>query len=465
MKHAAVLAILIAVAFGISRGKVYHAPYGYDEADYMFAAGLGLADNWLDSGSMPIGDFVSVGRRRGSASGDQAQLSTLARSGADPVVYRHWHGPLYFFWLTAIDRLGLNEHNTRGLFLIFPILTVCAIYFGTLRLFDGRQGQIAAILASALFLWSPIEMETTEIAPHLMFVLWYIFALLLLARVALHGSRRSFYAATVFAGLGFCTLEVDFVLILALIAVAWWKRALLRTDRKLTGNSILLFLATVLLVWPAAIFKLNFAKAYMVMAYLAVFRKGAWGDVTFSQTWIRRFEMTPVELSLIAIGLALFFAVMSRRDRTAAAPFLLFGTLMLLATLRVYAVTARYMTPFLPAFDVIAGWALAPVFLRLKKPAALYGALGITGVLLLWNLEQRLASVDRGPDPAAFATLNAIRARGLTDKKVFVPRDEVPTMHYYFPHMRTEGYAQLSEIPAGAAYGGIVYPDGRVESH
>jgi hypothetical protein len=465
MKHAAVLIILIAVAFGMSRGKVNHAPYGYDEADYMFAAGLGIADNWLDSGSMPIADFVSAGRKRGADSSQQAGLSALARGGADPVVYRHWHGPLYYFWLTAIDKLGLNEHNTRGLFLIFPILTVCAIYFGTLRLFEGRQGQIAALLASALFLWSPIELESSEIAPHLMFVLWYTCALLLLGRVAINGSRRWFYAATVLAGLGFCTLEVDFVLILVLIAVAWWKRALLGTDLKLIRNSILLFLATVLLVWPAAVFKLSFAKAYMVMAYLALFRKGAWGDVTFSQTWIRRFEMTPVELSLIAIGLALFFAVMSRRDRSAAMPLLLFGVLMLLATLRVYAVTARYMTPFLPAFDVIAGWALATAFLRLKKPAAVYSAVGIIAVLLLWNLEQRLASIDRGPNPAAFATLNSIRAQGLADKKVFVPRGEIPAIHYYFPRMRTEGYDQLSEIPTGAAFGGIVYPDGRVESH
>jgi len=246
--------------------------------------------------------------------------------------------------------------------------------------------------------------------------------------------------------------------------VAWWKRALLRTDLKLIRNSILLFLATVLVVWPTAIFKLNFAKAYMVMAYLALFRKGAWGDVTFSQTWIRRFQMTPVELIFIAAGLALLFAVMSRRGRTAAMPFLLFGVLMFLANLRVYSVIARYMTPFLPAFDVIAGWALASAFLRLKKPAAVYGAVGITAVLLLWNLDQRLASIDRAPHPEAFTTLNAIRAQGLADKTVFVPREDIPAMHYYFPYMQAEGYAELSEIPAGGAFGGIVYPDGRVES-
>jgi len=464
MKHAAVLVILIAVAWGMSRGVVYHAPYGYDEADYMFAAGLGMADNWLDSGSMPISDFVSVGRKRGSDSGQQAGLSALARSGSDPVVYRHWHGPLYFFWLNAVANLGLSEHGTRALFLIFPLLTGCAIYFGTLRLFEGLQGQVAAVVASAMFLWSPISLESSEIAPHLMFVLWYVCALLLLAHVALRGSRRSFYAAVLLAGLAFCTLEVAFVLILVLLFVGWWKRAALRTDLKLIRNSILLFLATVLIVWPAAVFKLSFAKAYMVMAYLAVFRKGAWGDVTFSQTWIRRFEMTPAELVLVAIGLVLIFAAMSRRDRAAVMPFLLFGILMLLATLRVYAFTARYMTPFLPAFDVIAGWALASAILRLKKPAAVYGAAGIAALLLVWNAEQRFSTLNRGEDPTAFAAINAIRARGLGDKAVLVPRDDIPTMHYYFPHMQTEGYAEVSEIPPAGSFAAVVYPDGRVES-
>jgi hypothetical protein len=464
MKHAAVLAILIAVAFGMSRGRIHTGPYGYDEADYMFAAGLGMADNWIDAGSMSIADFVSVGRKRGADSSQQAGLSTLARAGADPVVYRHWHGPLYYFWLTAIGKLGFDEHGTRALFLIFPILTACVIYFGTLRLFDGLQGQIAAILASALFLWSPIELESSEIAPHLMFVLWYISALLLLAGVALHGSRRAFYAATLVAGLAFCTLEVDFVLILVLIIVAWWKRAALRADWTLIRNSVVLFVGTVLLVWPSAILKLNFAKAYMVMAYLAVFRKGAWGDVTFSQTWTRRLQMTPVELILIAIGLVLFFTVMSRRDRIAAMPILLFGILMFLATARVYTFIARYMTPFLPAFDVLAGWALASALLRLKKPSAVYGAAGVAALLLAWNAQQRLSTLNRGEDPAAFATINAIRAQNLGDKAVLVPRGAIPQIHYYFPRMKTEPYAEGSAIPAAGSFAGIIYPDGRVES-
>lgn len=464
MKHAAVLAILIAVAFGMSRGKVYHGPYGYDEADYMFAAGLGMADNWLDTGSMPITQFISVGRNRGSDSSQKAGLSDLSRAGSDPVVYRHWHGPLYFFWLTPLSNLGLNEHATRAFFLIFPILTACAIYFGTLGLFEGFYAQIAAILASAMFLWSPMNLETSEIAPHLMFVLWYICALMLLARVALHGSRRAFYVATVLAALAFCTLEVAFVLILVVAAVAWWKRADLRADLRLIRNSVLLFVGTVLLVWPTAILKLNFAKAYLVMAYLAVFRKGAWGDVTLGQTWSRRLEMTPVELILIAIGLVLLFIVLPRRERTAAMPFLLFGVLMFLATLRVYSVIARYMTPFLPAFDVIAGWALASAFLRLKKPAAVYAAVAVTGVLLLWNAQQRLASIDREAHPADFATINALRAKGLGDKAVLVPRTDIPMIHYYFPRMQAEGYMEVSEISPGGAYAAIVYPDGRVET-
>ena len=110
------------------------------------------------------------------------------------------------------------------------------------------------------------------------------------------------------------------------------------------------------------------------------------------------------------------------------------------------------------------GWALASAFLPSKKPAAVYGAVGLTAVLLFWHLPPRLARITRPTHPEAFATLNAIRAQGLADKTVFVPRDQIPAMHYYFPHMQAEGYAELSEIPAAVAAIGIVYPNGRVES-
>ena len=70
---------------------MFSEPYGYDEADYMYAASLGFAANWSDTPSIPIADFVRAGLHR---DGRQA-LSERIRSGNDVLFYRHFHGPLF----------------------------------------------------------------------------------------------------------------------------------------------------------------------------------------------------------------------------------------------------------------------------------------------------------------------------------------------------------------------------------
>jgi hypothetical protein len=98
----------------------------------MFAASMGMVRNWFDIGSIPLTEFISIGRGRGADPTQRAGLSALARGVNDPVFYRHWHGPLYYFWLTIPSYLRLDEHATRAVSLVFPFLTVLAIYFGSL---------------------------------------------------------------------------------------------------------------------------------------------------------------------------------------------------------------------------------------------------------------------------------------------------------------------------------------------
>jgi Dolichyl-phosphate-mannose-protein mannosyltransferase len=470
MKHLLVLGILFAVAFAMVRARISHTPYVYDEADYMFAASLGMEDNWLDIGSMPLTEFVTIGRRRGADASQQTALSATARSASDPVVYRHWHGPLYYYWLTVLSNLKIDEHTTRSLSMIFPVLTVLAIYFGSVLILGGKEGMAAAILASALFLWSPVTLETSELAPHLMFVLWYICGLLALAKAAADGSRRYYYAAVVFAGLAFATMEVAFVLILVLAIFARWQRGLLDSDWRLVRNSAGILIGTILVAWPSGLLRLSFVKAYLVMLYLAVFRKGAWGDVTLAQTWAKRFAISPVEWSLFAVALVLLVVTGrntgNRRERNGALTFLLFAGLMILSTLRVYAEGPRYTTPFLAAVDLFTAWMLGPVLARLTRSWQLYGALGAICCLLIWNSHRQMSGFRLGESLHPDATLIALRSSGLTEKTILAPRIDIPTLHYYFPQMRVEGYSSPSEIPGyrrDVHFDAIIFPDHSVE--
>jgi len=164
-------------------------------------------------------------------------------------------------------------------------------------------------------------------------------------------------------GLAFCTLEVAFVLILTVSICGFLERRTLRADLRFAAQSLALFLATVLAVWPAALLRLSFVKAYAVMTYLALMREAPWGHIGFIETWRARLFESPLEWSLIV--LALFLGL---RTRSRFYPVSLFAALMILATLPVLSSSPRYTLPFMPALDLFAGLTLLPTLGRLRRP-------------------------------------------------------------------------------------------------
>ena len=58
------------------------------------------------------------------------------------------------------------------------------------------------------------------------------------------------------------------------------------------------------------------------------------------------------------------------------------------------------------------------------------------------------------PDPWQADVLSAIRERGLAEKRLLVPHDEVPVLHYYFPRARLQGYMEDREPVEGVKIDG-----------
>ncbi|HWF09182.1 MAG TPA: glycosyltransferase family 39 protein [Bryobacteraceae bacterium] len=465
MKHLIFLAVLFGVAFYLVHNRIGSLPYGYDEADYMFAASQGVEANWLDRGTVPITDFVRAGLQRGTVPGGLTALSALERSSPDTLFQRHWHGPLYYYWLTVMRHLQVDEHSMRFLSLLFPGLTALVMYFGSSAVLGGLQGQVAGMLASMLFLWSPVTLQSTELAPHMLFVLCSVSALLLLAKVAAGGGRRYYYAAAVCSGLAFCTLEVALVLIAVMLFVVWWRRESLAPDRRFARDAAALFIVPVLVIWPTSLLKLSFIKSYIVMAFLAIFRKAAWGDITFAQTWRLRFLTSPVEWILILVALL----CLAQRDsgyaryaRKAAITFLLFAGLMILAMLPVYSETQRYATPFLAGLDLFAAWTLSSLLVRPLRPRITYATLAAICGLLYLSAAYELSTYVPAEDHRQANALNALRVAGLENKTVLIPEPDFPTLHYYLPKMRAQPYANTSAIPAElreSHFDAVLYPD------
>ena len=218
-------------------------------------------------------------------------------------------------------------------------------------------------------------------------------------------------------------------------------------------------------MWPAAILKLNFLKAYLFMSYLAIFRKGAWGDFGLAQAWALRFAISPLEWIAIALALLVFVKARLWRSMPVLLPFLLFSLLMLLAMARVNGEGPRYLTPFFPALLIFASWTAGWMLARTKTPGApwlRYGLVAAVCVLLFWITRAQVAGYLVRQDPRPAATVAAIRAQGLENKRVLVPQLDVPTLHYYFPLATFRGYLETAGIPESLRadrFDAVLYPE------
>lgn len=465
LQHAAVIAILLGVFFFLARNSVVYGPYGYDEADYMYAASLGLAANYTDTPSLAWSEFIRAGLHRGKDAGRRTELSEMIRASDDVVFYRHWHGPLYTDWLRLAKLFAFSEESMRRWNYIFPVASALLMYFGALSLLSGAAGQVAAILGPVLFLWSFPVIHSSELAPHELFAFCVVAALLALAalmRVPSSNSRKCWYAAVIAAALAFCTLEVAFALIATLMICGHLVRDRLKPDLAFAAKSLAAFVATVLLVWPSALYKLSFVRAYLFMAYLAVFRKGAWGaNISVAGTWWLRFVTSPVPWILFALVVVLLVV-----RRTAWSPvlfpFALYTACMTVAILRVNTETARYVLPLFPAVVLFTAFGVGRL-LQQSGVMLRYATVAVVSVAVLLTTNRVVEARHPRRDPQAFALLDAVRQNGLDAKTVLVPQVQVPTLHYYFPRCRIRAYRnpdEISERLQSTPVDAVLYDDG-----
>ena len=454
MKHWIVLALLYSAFAALAWHQIPGVPYPYDEADYMFAASRGLRANYTDSPTMPIGEFVRTGLSRGRATGARTELSEQIRSSNDIVFYRHWHGPLYFYWLLSVSRFSANPQIVRTAQLIFPILGGLLIWCGCLRLLPDPCGWYAAILSTALYLWSEAVLRSPELAPHQLFALCSLGVLFLLAAMMKTGERRYWYGAVVCSALAACTLEVAFVPAIAVLICGHLKRRELGTDLRFAAKSAALFLLTLLAIWPGAILRLSFLKAYAFMAWLAIFRSHAWGtDMSIGQVWLMRFEHAPLEWLIIVAGVIALLRAPSG-ERRMLLPFGLFALLMIAAVFRVNGDSARYTLPFMPALDVLAGVGIGCRLASMSRTTAAV-VLGVLCVGLFCSRWYSLRSRPLGDGAGDRQVLAWVHDHGLEHSRLLVPHDELPMLHYYFPNASITGYTDDSSLAADRARGGF----------
>lgn len=459
MKHVLILTAFLAGFLSFAYPTVHSSPFVYDEADYMYAATRGFLANYLDSPSFSFPEYIRAGLNA-RTSGGASSLSLLARRRGDLFLYRHTHGPVYFYWLDAASKWGTSEHFMRAAGLVFPILTAVIIYLGCLWILPGAQGQIAAILGSAAYLFNPIVILPSQIAPHQMFVMWFIVTLFLLAKLLAGGPRTVGYLAVASTAIALCTLEVGFVLVAVVLACGWIERRRLNFGWSLAGKSLAMLAGTIAVVHPAAFTRMAIVKPYLHYAYLVLKRSSPWGNATFAQTWGSRFGMAPAVWILLVIAVLVWALDRDLEGRRQALPFLLFGVLMIGATLRVLAPYPHYALPFLPALVVFAAIVLAGLVVCWRRLAGITATVSVCAILLA-SAYGYLATHPVIPGPQASTLLAEIRERHLGTGKLLVPHDYLPSVHYYFPGTDLTPYADESALPAGR-FDAVVYVNGSV---
>lgn len=442
VKHIGIIAAIIIVFAWLGRDSVPASPYGYDESDYMYAAAQGWLANYIDTPTQSIVEFVRMGLESRGGSGTRGTLSEYIRASGDLDFYRHWHGPLYVDWLIGVSTFRHDEWLTRMLGMLIPAAGIILLYVGTLGLFGST---VTAILAAVMYGWGYVVSRTTIAVPHQLFALCYLASLMAAAFVLKTKNFRYWYLAAAFAALAFATLEVAFVLIGALILFAVKERSSLPWTRQILLRSGLVFVGTVLAVYPAGLLKLSFLKSYTFMAYLAVSRKSPWGDVTLGQTWRARFENAPFEWLLILAAVALFLRGNRNPAHRYARPLLYFSVLMIVVTLRVMTVAPQYMLPFVPALALFSAWTLGGWIAQWPAKAQIAATALVCGLMLT----DTSIYAPRHPFPSdepATRLVAAVRSQHLEQGTLIIPHDEVPVFHYYFPQAALKSYLNQDEM-------------------
>jgi hypothetical protein len=436
-RHAVITIAILAVFFSLALPGIPRLPFFYDEADYVYASHQGWFSNWIDRPGLNIVQFARLGISSGGDIHNRQELSTIIRSSGDIHFYRHWHGPLFYQWLGMLGHWTSEEYELRLLSMLIPAAGAVLVYFGCLWVIPSSQ--LIAILSAAFYATGYSVIGSPELAPHQLFVVISLANLFCVAKFETTHELKFWWWSCVWAGISFVTLEVAFVNVATVLFFAWRRMNVLRPATRLWFRSVCLFLAPSIIFWPAAIFKLEPLRSYIFMAYLAVVRKGAWGNTTVFQTWESRLRSEPAEWFFITAALIIWWFLPRKTEKYAALPFFFYGLLMLVVMFKVNAVMPHYALPYLAPLTVFAGMTLGGVLQNWPKKAQ--QVMTAAMILLVTGGTYRFVHNHLpATNSRTKQMIDVMRSRPLDGKTLLAPQGDVTVLHYYFPLVKLELY-------------------------
>lgn len=417
-------------------------PFFYDEADYMYAGTRGFVNNYLDRPSLSTVEFVRQGLALARDKSQRSNMSQFIRSSGDITFYRHYHGPIYAYWIALWQAFGFHdesEYRASGL-LIHALVTGLLFWF-----FRGAFPEyppVAALAAAMFFLFNRTALvSATSITQHGIFGLMAALTLYPLSLFCRTKERRYWYVTAAALGVAFSTVETSFILVAAVILVlsteamrTGWKPAL-----GLFGRGTLIFVLAILIVWPKGVIALGALKGYVYLAYIALVKK-TFTPMSPAALWGFKLSHYPQEFGVAFLALIAATAYWRKLTaRQAVLPYLVYSWLFLGVTMVITAPYTYYHDSLMLSCSVVLGVVSGELWRR--NTAVRIGAAVVllaSMVFMGGGYYRETEQLQNVRDPR-FQLLSYVKSNDRSGT-MYVPYELVPTLHYYFPELKTVGY-------------------------
>lgn len=419
--------------------------FSSDEADYMYAGDRGFFANYVDKGTQSISSFITTGLKVGLRKSEWSKLSESIRESNDICFYRHFHGPLYFYWLNMAKLLGFTkEIQFRYASLLFLLIAAAALVIIAAKLFPAGF-MVPALIMGFVLMASPSNILTANhVSPH---GLYMVLSLVCLGCAAIYckTSRVKYWYLSIFAAsLAFMTIEYSAFLLLTLLGtLAMHGKPLLQKSQKekiqFFLNSCLCFFAPLAVLWPGGLIKLSFLKGYFSLAYLTIVRPGAYGSLSPEAIWLMKIKESPAEYLLLLLIIIVIPFILKKMPYLI--PLLIYSFCLLVTALRNNSPYPTYFSSLFPPLYLV-GVAEVAYFYRTFRNwigRSLLFALCIVFVLDLFSF-LKIAPSSLQCMPYDVSSLNDLRLLAADTTPVFINSRYILVMHYYFPQVHCIGY-------------------------
>jgi hypothetical protein len=418
-------------------------PFAYDEADYMYAGTRGFLPNYLDQPSQSLPEFVRKGMELSRDKDRRVSMSEYIRSTGDITFYRHFHGPIYAYWIAACRAVGIDSEQTyRASGLVIHALGAMLIFW-LFRLVFPELGAASAFAAAIVFAMNRTALVTaTTITQHVMYAFFGCLAQFACALFLRTRDMRYWYATAALVAFSFASVEIGFVLLLAVVAsiiVMRWHDGW-REIAMLLAKGAAAFAVTLAVIWPKGLLELGLVKGYLYLAYMALLRK-TFSPIGPLALWGFKLRTYPLEfvLPLVALAAALLL-VRHMKYRVETLPFLMYACLFTAVTLKVTAPFTHYHVSLMASAAVIVGVTLGELW---RRGGPLIGGAALVAIVVSlvfldigFYREQQHAYTA----PSVAADVLSYLHGTTPGTTVLVPYVLVPTLHYYRPELTAIGY-------------------------